>query len=122
MKKIVFILLTGIVVTGCYYDNAEDLYQYYPQNPCDTTAVTYSVTISQIMSQQCTSCHGSSAPEAGLDLSSYNGVLSAVNSGELMNRITLPLGAPGKMPVGGSLSDCQINQIKAWIDAGANNN
>ena len=74
------------------------------------------------------SCHDATAPEQGLNMTTYNTILAGSNSGavvipdsssqsELYKRIT-GVSTP-QMPLGGSLSAAQIELIGKWIDDGA---
>ena len=114
------ILTLTVLITGCYYDVEEEL---YPPNNCDTTNVTYSSTISTIINNNaCLSCHSGASPSGGFSLESYANVKAKVNDGRLFGSINHSSGfAP--MPQGlNKMSQCDINKVKAWIDAGAPNN
>jgi cytochrome c5 len=87
---------------------------------CDTTAVTYSSTISSIMETNCIGCHSTSGSST-TKLDSYTGVKAVVTSGKLVGAIDHLAGFVA-MPPGGSLSVCDNNKIKAWIKRGALNN
>lgn len=105
----------------------------------------YTTTIQPIFNAKCTACHaGASAPQ-GMDLTTGNsfGMIVNVNSHELpsmkrikpndvansylVHKVEGTQGAVGgsgsKMPLGCSGASCltatQINDIKAWINAGA---
>jgi hypothetical protein len=124
MKKALLplILFTAVIsssLTGCYYDNLEDL---YPKDTtataaCDTdSTITYTKHISAIVSNYCISCHGGSAPSGGISLGSYTSVKNVAASGKLLGSVTwdgtaspMPKGATQKIP------DCNIEQIKKWI-------
>lgn len=84
---------------------------------------------SAIFTANCAPCHSGARPKAGLDLSSYDGLMKgsmqgpAVVAGKpddslIVKAIT---GAPGlrKMPPRGALQQSDIDSIKAWIQAGA---
>ena len=104
---------------GCYYDNAAVL---YPANFCDSTDVRFSTTIDPIIQTNCAipGCHVPGVPERS-DLSTYDGVYAQVINGNLLQAIkqTGPIAA---MPLNGKLSDCDINRIQIWINAGAPQN
>ncbi len=87
------------------------------QDSCNTYQVTYQNQISHIMSSYCTSCHGASAPQAGLILETYSQVANAVNNANLQPRVNHQSGFPG-MPTGGPMPQCEIDKINAWIQAG----
>jgi hypothetical protein len=112
---IIFVLFIG----SCYYDNEEALYPSF-NSSCDTTTVTYSLTLAPILSNNCTGCHGSTSPSGSISLTSYANVQTVASSGLLMNALK------GKgvslMPPSGSLSTCRIKQFQAWINKGMLNN
>ncbi len=89
---------------------------------CDSTNVTYGVSIKNIITNKCQGCHSGGAPSGGIDLSTYNGVKTKVNDGRLWGAINhLPGYSP--MPKNGQkLSDCEIGLFRKWINAGAPNN
>ena len=115
------ISLSSFLFTGCYYDVEEELYG--SGGTCDTTTVNYSGTVTAILnSYGCVTCHSGGAPSGGVNLSIYNGVKGKVDDNRLMGAITHSAGF-SPMPQGaGKMSACDINKIRAWIDAGAPNN
>jgi hypothetical protein len=114
------IILAGMLMTSCYYDNAEDLYQNFPTD-CDVSVISFSSDIQPIINQNCIGCHGAISPSAGLSLVSFNEIQQAVNNRNLVGRILLPPGDPLRMPPEG-LNDCNIEKIQAWVQAGMPNN
>lgn len=89
---------------------------------CDTQNVTYSGIIKPMMAKYCTGCHSGNAPLGNIDLSTYTNVAKYAKAGSLHGSIAY-LNGYVPMPQGGSkLSQCQIDQVKSWIDAGALNN
>jgi len=107
--------------TGCYYDKADLI---YPANggPCDTSAVKFSVEITNILTNHCHTCHGTntSASGGGIKLDTYANVKTwATESGMLasVSRTANPM-PKGLTP----LSSCQIAQIRNWIRNGAPQN
>ena len=88
---------------------------------CDTTNVTYSLSISPIIQGSCQGCHSGSQPGGSVLLTNYNEILAQVSNGKLLGTITYSTGFNG-MPVSSKLSDCDINAIKIWIRKGAPNN
>lgn len=122
--KSILLSLAGILLlalTGCYYDKESEL---YPAPVCETTDIKYSTVIKPILSANCAtpSCHGSSNPGGGYDLTTYNGVKVVVDNGELMGSITHASGYVAMPKDGPKLPDCQITQITTWVNAGALNN
>ena len=111
--------VVSMFLASCYYDSEEELYPSLTTE-CDTTNVTYSVTISSIMNNYCTSCHSGSVPSGGISLTSYQGVQTVAANGMLMKAIN-GTGVP-KMPPSGSLPLCRVSQIEIWIRNGMPNN
>ncbi|WP_205502171.1 cytochrome c [Rufibacter psychrotolerans] len=117
------LLLTGL--SACKDDKEEEI---TPNNPnqqpqqCDTNSVTYSGTVSGIISSNCLACHNATQANGGMILDTYARVKQVADNGKLMGVITHASGFPA-MPQGGpKLSDCNIAKIKKWVDAGAPNN
>ncbi|GAL85667.1 hypothetical protein Cpin_6394 [Sporocytophaga myxococcoides] len=115
MKKLTLLFLLSISLYSCK-DKEED--SPSPDSVCNTSNVTYSNTVKSIISNNCIVCHGGAPMNLG-DIATLQGV---ANSGLLYKVITHAEGVPA-MPKGkAKLSDCDIAKIKAWIDAGAQNN
>ena len=112
-------ILFVVFITSCYYDNEEALYPTL-NSACDTTNVTYSITIAPILSSNCTSCHSGSVPSGSISLSGYANVQTVASSGLLMNALK-GTGVP-VMPTSGPLSACKISQVQIWIRKGILNN
>ncbi|GAB4429328.1 MAG: hypothetical protein OHK0039_47950 [Bacteroidia bacterium] len=89
---------------------------------CDTATVTYAGTIRPLMQTYCTGCHSGTAPSGGIDLTTHTSVKTVADNGSLYGAVARQAGfAP--MPQGGNpLPDCDIDQLAAWIGAGAPNN
>jgi mono/diheme cytochrome c family protein len=109
-----------LLFVGCRYQSEEAL---YPNNNCNTTDVSYSTTIAGIVNANgCLSCHGPVSPVGGFSLDNYAGVKAKVLDGRLFGAVNHSSGFSA-MPQGGvRISQCEINQIKSWIDHGAPNN
>ncbi len=99
-------------------------------------SVSFSNDVQPIFTQNCVSCHPSSG---NLDLrqgqaydnlvnvpaSGYNGTRVVPNEPEnsiLYKKIDGSGAYGSNMPLGGSLSQSQVNTIKQWIEEGAPNN
>jgi hypothetical protein len=124
-KYISSTLVAAAVITcfaiSCSKANEADL---NTGNTCDTTAVTYSTDIVNILSNNCYECHGagSTAGSGGIDLSTYNNLKVHADAGHLVAVVTHAPGFPA-MPYGKpKLDDCSINKIVAWVNQGAKNN
>lgn len=78
-----------------------------------------------ILKTYCLGCHTGPTAGAGVDLSTYAGVQAAALSGQLLGSITWvsPYTGTKQMPQGGTkLPDCNIAQVRKWIESGASNN
>lgn len=114
--------LSALPLTGCYYDNEEDLYP--DPNVCDTTDISYSAHIVPVLNGQCLSCHAQdiySDLGGGINLDGHANVNIAAQNNQLYPAIAHT--GDFQMPKDGAkLPDCTIAQFKSWIDAGAPNN
>jgi hypothetical protein len=116
---VAFAAVASVVLSGCYYDIAEEL---YPGSICDTTAVTFSGSVNGILQQNCISCHNSSITSGNVNLEGFSHVNTYVQNGRLIGTITHSAGFI-PMPQGaGKLSDCEIATIQRWVNNGTQNN
>lgn len=113
------LLLGMLMLSSCYYDNEEELYEYYNQsNPCDTTAVSFADDIMPMIQGNCiTGCHVAGGTGSGI-FENYAEVKAKVDNGSMNNRVVVQR----NMPPSGVLTECQILQMQAWILNGAPNN
>ena len=129
-NKISTLLLSFIVsvgLTSCYYDTEEELYPDSGSVVCDTVSVSYANDIVPIMNSKCSysGCHAGANAAAGIPLETFAGVKEYLDADKARfissiiwdgNASNMPKGASSKM------IDCNINTIKAWINAGYPNN
>ena len=94
----------------------------------DIVGIDYNLSIQSIFNQSCIGCHDGSNPEGGLNLLSYEELMSNNvivpgdhEASELYDRITRPESSNGDMPPAGSLDQDEIDLIADWIDEGALN-
>lgn len=88
---------------------------------CDSTLFTYSGAVSLTMNTYCKGCHNPASLGGGIDLSTY-ATVKASAAGRLLGSMVHTAGYSA-MPKGSNkLSDCQISQIRKWIQAGTPNN
>jgi hypothetical protein len=122
MKKLLFLMSALALLNACDYDSEEALYGI---DLCDTESISYENDIATIIVENCISCHSGESPSASLDLSDLELLTaSALNSGNrgLLNRIERSEGQVGAMPTSYRLTQCQIDQINAWVEQGALDN
>jgi uncharacterized membrane protein len=123
-RKIIYVLMSMmflISINGCYKDVEEVLYPAANAAACDTTNATYTKVLT-IIQNNCYSCHKASSSEGNVNLEGYANVKNYADNGKLIGVITR---APGfsPMPKGGNkLNDCDIANIKSWINQGSLNN
>lgn len=111
------IILAAVALSGCYYDNEEEL---YPGSAvCETTSVTWTSTVQPLIQARCATsgCHVSGGFGPG-DFSQYTNVKSVVDNGRFQAEVI----QAGSMPPSGRLNACDIQKLLVWIDAGAPNN
>lgn len=84
-------------------------------NPVNTGPVVYDPTIKNLMTNYCISCHSGSSASAGLSLSNYQEVRSAVESGTLLSRIN---NSSKPMPPSGLMSSSERNSVTQWEQDG----
>jgi hypothetical protein len=88
---------------------------------CDALQFAYTPTIIGIINNNCAGCHGGVNPSAGVNLTDYNTIRGLALNGRLLGSIRQQSGFKPMPPVG-KLSDCNIQQIANWANAGAPNN
>lgn len=105
----------AIAMSGCYYDNEEEL---YPTGTDTTSVVTYQLTIQPMIAGNCaiSGCHVTNGQSP--DLSTYQGVFD--NRSQVKARAVN--GTPSPMPAAGLMSADNRNKLAKWIDSGAPNN
>lgn len=115
---IIFISL----IASCYYDNEEALYPSY-NTACDTTNVTFSITISSMLNNNCLSCHSNAKAAANgnnIRLENYSDVVAKqpVITGSINHAAKY-----SPMPKNGvKLKSCLLNQFDIWVRKGMPNN
>lgn len=117
------LLILGL--SGCYYDNEEELYPASAN--CETDNVSYAADIWPVINSRCVGCHGGASPAGDIPLENYDDVaasaaISEGSYGSLYGTISHASGN-SPMPKGSDkLSDCTVSKFKAWIDQGSQNN
>lgn len=126
MKRILLSAGTFLIITlffsTCYYDNEEALYPVI-DTTCDTTNVTYSVTIVTMMNNNCYSCHSNKTAAAygnNIRLEDYADVVASSAKTTTSIKHT---GSTSPMPKnGGKIKSCYITQWDIWVRKGMVNN
>lgn len=92
------------------------------QNQCDTSMVTYTTSIKIIIANKCQGCHSGAMPQGGIDLSTYAGLKAKITDGRLWGAVNHQPGFSPMPKNGAKLSDCEITQLRKWINGGSPNN
>jgi hypothetical protein len=113
------IAMISLSFVSCYYDNEEALYPTLSSS-CDTTNVTFSKTITPILSNNCYSCHSDANAAFGgnVHLQKYSDVVA--NSSKIVVAIKQTGSKP--MPPNGKLNSCAIKQFDIWVGNSMPNN
>ena len=124
MKRNLIFILPLILLSSCYYDNEEELYDGVP---CITGEVSYSTDILPILTANCYECHSiEEGPVSGdgLVLEGYTNlsVFLADESETFISAIEHDGGAEPMPNDGVKLDRCSIQAFKDWIEQGTNNN
>ncbi len=108
-----------VYLTGCSKASEDKL---AGTQTCDTTNVSYSRQIVDILQNNCYSCHTGAASSSGIDLSDYSHFKVHVDNGDVVSAVTYT-GNVTPMPYGlPQLPSCEVNTIVAWVHQGAQNN
>ena len=98
-------------------------------SPIEAGPVSYTQQVSPLFQSACGDCHGGDEPELGLDLTSYEAAMegsdygSVIEAGDADGSLLIDMIVAGDMPVDADpLSEEEIEMIRSWIDAGAENN
>lgn len=89
---------------------------------CDTSNVTFSLSVKPIIDQKCKGCHSGTQPQGGISLTNYDQIKASGASGKLLGAVNWDYGYI-KMPQNASkIPDCEISKIRIWIADGMPNN
>lgn len=127
MKKNIILLFVIVAsLSGCYYDNVEEINLLSSDRACydtsATVALNYNTNVKWIIEGSCgtsgsqgSSCHG---PGSVPPLTTYAQVVQCVNNYNFLADIKHSAGADPMPKGGGKLTDCQIKVIENWINQG----
>lgn len=119
-----FSIVIGNIITGCYFDNEEEL---YPPESCESSSVSFNREIVPILESFCYSCHDlTNAPSLGNGINLEGHFNFSKYAKDETDKLIGSLKWDGRgspMPQNGSkLDDCSINRIEVWIEEGRLNN
>ena len=127
MMKRLFISLAAIAIfllffVSCYYDNEEALYPSI-SSACDTTNVTFSGTITTILSNNCYSCHSNKTAASNGNSIALENYADVVTNNVAISQSINQTGSLPPMPKnGGKIKPCSITQFDIWVRNGMLNN
>lgn len=101
------ILFLSILFVSCSSSSDEPT----PTPPPNNQTTTYNGHVKTIIDNNCVSCHDASTPEAGLPLTTYSQVKSAVLNNGLISRIN---NTSNPMPQTGLMSQTNRSTIADW--------
>ena len=126
MKRLILSLATisifSLFFVSCYYDNEEALYPALSA-ACDTTNVTFSLTIVTLLNNNCYSCHSNNTAASlgnNIRLENYADVKAKANAidGSIKHKVSFT-----PMPKnGGKIKACSITKFDIWLRTGMLNN
>ena len=107
-------LLTGVALLALASGCTKAIIDETPTNDPDRI-ITYDADIGPLINNWCTTCHGGSAPAAGIALTSYGDVKFQAESGTLIERMN---SSTNPMPPSGQLSADDLALINKWVTDG----
>ena len=114
------IMILAGFIQGCYYDD-QDLLDPN-RTVCDTAIITYSGTISPILTAYCSGCHSGANAPSGVRTDNYTSVKTIASNGKLLGTVTHSAGFVQMPKNSPKLNTCNIEKIRKWVTAGAPNN
>jgi hypothetical protein len=124
-NKIIIFFMGIVLFSACYYDKKDLVYPQVAVTSCDTTNITYAVTVTTILNTSCNNCHGATTANTlggGVFLHTYAAVKPYVTNGKLINSM-VQNGQASPMPKNmAKLDQCTINKMILWVNKGALNN
>ena len=111
MKRIISLLT--LFVIGCEKNIESDYIGY----DCDEVISYYQESVAPILSNHCVGCHSGSSASGGLALDSFDGAVSGIMNGDVINRINLDTSSPLFMPRGSEkLSQQELDIIQNFSE------
>lgn len=88
---------------------------------CDTSNYSYTGKIQPLITNWCVGCHTTANAGGGYDFTTYNGLVVSITNNRLLGALN-HYGGFSAMPQNNKLSDCDINAVTKWVNAGHPNN
>lgn len=119
LNNIVILILTVILISGCY-NNKEELLYPGSTNPvdCNTVQAKFGADIFPLMTAKCAigGCHDPVTAQGGVVFTNYAQISSK------KDRIYTRAVIEKTMPANGPLLPDEVKKLKCWIEGGALNN
>jgi len=117
----VVIIISGLwlLLASCTYRTGEETPNPGCMNP---NPVSYVNDVVPIVSANCYVCHDQVARSGGIAFDTYAGLKVIVDNGRLEGAINHTPGFEAMPQNQSKLSDCTLELIQSWIDAGAPEN
>lgn len=123
MKKsflfIMSLVIVVIVVTACSKGSGTgEPAPLPPPSSCATTPAKFTTDVNPIIQNSCATgsgCHGNGSVNGPGPLTNFDQIKNAASS--IKSAVVSK-----RMPIGGSLSNAQIQSISCWVDNGTSNN
>ena len=117
-RSMIAIALSSCILSQCYYDNEAML---YGEQQCSTEPVSFSGSIAPIIQANCISCNSTAISSGGVSLETYQHVKIQATNGNLLGAVTHANGFSPMPKNAPQLSQCNIEAIRAWVEAGSAN-
>ena len=132
-KQIILTAIALFLVTGFIVFQSDAMNVATAARPSETTVsvedVSFNRDIYPLLERRCIKCHGGEFPSEGLNLESYESLMSGsqnglvIIAGDSVNSLIFEKIESGEMPKRGSnLPAEQLELIRQWINEGALNN
>ena len=124
--KLLHVVMLILAMSACTFDNEEEVFP--PESPgggCQTAGMSYLNDVVPILEFHCYSCHGDNSFNtlgSNIHLEGYENLKLYVDNGRFFGSINHEQGFSPMPRNAPRLDQCELDQIKSWIDAGALNN
>lgn len=112
-RKTFLLLILIFSISSCLTNvDEEEVIDDGVVDPCAT--ITFAINVKPIIDNNCIQCHSTNGGQSP-NLETYNAV--SANAARVKSEVVSK-----DMPLGGSLTNEEIQAISCWVDAGALNN
>ncbi|MBX3239771.1 MAG: hypothetical protein KIT80_20980 [Chitinophagaceae bacterium] len=120
--KLFYVWLTVFVLAGVFFSCSKASEDEFETAPCNTDNIKYVADILPIVTTNCYACHSDGTETNGISLEGYQKLKIQVDNGKFLGVVSHAAGYTPMPYSAPKLSNCDINKIKAWIEAGAPDN